>query len=167
MSGHDLGEDAYNAFIVAHNALTGPATRIRPWDLLSQREQGVWEKVVAAVVLRLLLNNLAEAATAHGAPSFALPEDTISPIIEEIERKTGKARGAAPDIQLLQEEVEAVQAAIAEIERNANVSCGKCGQPDACCDGDCASAAICAKNVGILRALLHRAGVRCAALKGG
>jgi hypothetical protein len=60
-------------------------------------------------------------------------------------------------LQLTQEEVEAIQAAIAEIEHNAPESCGQCGQPNASCDCDCAAAATCAKNVGILRELLRKA----------
>jgi len=148
MSDHNLGEDAYLAYVAT---IPIPPECKKKWHELDPvREQRVWEKVAAAVTLRLCMHNLA----GHHGP---LPPPLFGPA-------DPTAYALDPAIQLLPEERDAVQAAIAEIEHNAPKSCGRCGQPDACCDADCASAALCAKNAEVLRALLRRVGI--AALKG-
>jgi hypothetical protein len=90
MSDHNLGEDAYRAYLAnIKPTLECPCK----WHALAPEDQRVWEKVAAAVVLRMLLDNLAEPHRPLPLPPFALPEDTITPIMEEIGRKTGKERG--------------------------------------------------------------------------
>lgn len=89
MTDHNLGEDAYEAYLAN---VTPGSSGPTPWRDLIPSQRQVWEKVVAAVVLRLLLKNLAEHHGPLPSPSFDLPEDTVSPLMDEIERKTGKKR---------------------------------------------------------------------------
>jgi hypothetical protein len=132
MSGHNLGEDAYLAYVA--NIGVPPTCRKRWHELDPAREQPVWEKVAAAVALRLCLNNL---AVGHHGP-LPLPSPLFGPA-------DPTAHALDPTIQLLSEEVEAVQEVIAAFDAGAT---------------QVKDPAACTRMSDIFRSLLRRAGLR-------
>lgn len=59
-------------------------------------------------------------------------------------------------VVLTEDECQAIYDAIVVVQDGAPRSCGKCGQPDAQCDGDCLSAAYASRITETLAKLLRR-----------